>query len=706
VLAVDEATLIVLPDDPALGEFRAEFAGTLGVFLEFPQPRSATNPGFHDATEILGASAFWERRHASTEVMPDTQAFLRARLLDLFLNDWDRHQGQWRWARLPGYPRLQPIPEDADMALADYEGLALALARFLRAPYVTFEGRYSPIPAVAKNGWDVDRFLLTDIDRAQWMAVVMDVQAKLTDAVIEEAVGRLPPEFLELRRAEITSILKARRTNLAQFGERYYGWLAADVDVHATDTNDLAVAEWQDGGQLRVTVARLATDGSPMAPYFERRFDARDTDEVRLYLHGGDDRVIMRGRRSGDITVRAIGGPGDDVFDDSGGSGIRFYDSEGRNRVDGDGGTRLDAKPYTEAPRPEPNNLARVPNPDWGHVTTPIAVVSYSSDPGVLVGAGFDMHVRGFRAQPWGSRHAVEAAWAFGPSKPFLNYAGGIRRHNSNLEFTLNARFSGIEQLRYHGQGNETANDASSLDSSLSNYQTEVFPAVAVRTSRGNRFEVGPYFQYSDSTGTDGNTALGQERPLGSGTWGQAGLRAHAAFGSRQANVFSPGIVADATGKVFFKALDVDDEFGSLAGRVSAKIPTGERLLWSLDVGGKKVWGDYPYFEAAYIGHRTTPGYSWNRFAGDASMYGGVALDVVLKRLQSLVPAEVGVVAEANAGRVFLEGESSSKWHPSGAVGLFYAPFRRTSLYALSVGKTDEGWFYTMEVRMTGFGFQ
>src|SRR4030095_4429084 len=38
--------LIVLPDDPALGEFQKEFAGHVGFFAEYPSAVSATNPGF------------------------------------------------------------------------------------------------------------------------------------------------------------------------------------------------------------------------------------------------------------------------------------------------------------------------------------------------------------------------------------------------------------------------------------------------------------------------------------------------------------------------------------------------------------------------------------------------------------------------------------------------------------------------------------
>ena len=133
---------------------------------------------------------------------------------------------------------------------------------------------------------------------------------------------------------------------------------------------------------------------------------------------------------------------------------------------------------------------------------------------------------------------------------------------------------------------------------------------------------------------------------------------------------------------------------------------TGRRLVWSGFVGGEKVWGDFPFFEAAYIGHRTTSGYRYNRFAGEASLYGGADLKVILAKMRNMVPGDVGVNVFAEAGRVYLEGRDTDVWHPSYGLGVFYAPFERTSLYGLKFGRTDaRELFLVLEVRMVGLAF-
>ena len=99
--------LVVMPDDARLGEFREEFAGMLGTIEEFPT--AADDGGTFGATEIIGGRELFDHITRSSSVVINPEAFLRARLVDLLMGDWDRHVEQWRWARIPGTAGLQPI---------------------------------------------------------------------------------------------------------------------------------------------------------------------------------------------------------------------------------------------------------------------------------------------------------------------------------------------------------------------------------------------------------------------------------------------------------------------------------------------------------------------------------------------------------------------------------------------------------------------
>ena len=45
-IPVPDWRLVVLPDDPALGEFRKDFAGAVGLFAVYPQEAKGSTPGF------------------------------------------------------------------------------------------------------------------------------------------------------------------------------------------------------------------------------------------------------------------------------------------------------------------------------------------------------------------------------------------------------------------------------------------------------------------------------------------------------------------------------------------------------------------------------------------------------------------------------------------------------------------------------------
>ena len=116
--------LAVMPDDPALGKFRETFGGTVGTFDEY------LGPGYDGITEVVSTFDLWKKwREGGPANRVDSRAFLKARLFDLVVGNWDRHQAQWRWARIADHPLWEPLPEDADQAFTRYEGKAMAAVR-------------------------------------------------------------------------------------------------------------------------------------------------------------------------------------------------------------------------------------------------------------------------------------------------------------------------------------------------------------------------------------------------------------------------------------------------------------------------------------------------------------------------------------------------------------------------------------------------
>ena len=315
---------VFMPDDPALGEFRATFGGKPGTIEEYPLPGPGGSPGFEGATEIVSTGELWKLYRAG-QAHVDERALVRARLFDLWTQDWDRHNKQWRWLRRGKGAAFEPLPEDRDQAFSRFGGLLLSTARATHPKFMNFADEYENFEGWMTQGGEVDRWLLSSVGRALFEETAKDLAARLSDEVVDAAVARLPPEWYALDGARLAAALKKRRAELLPAALEFYARLASKVDVHATDLDDSVRVARREDGALEVAIS--SAPGAP--PWFERRFEPRETHEVRLYLYVGSDAVTTSGPSGGPITLRVVGGAGRDRVDDSKSGGTRVYDSEG-----------------------------------------------------------------------------------------------------------------------------------------------------------------------------------------------------------------------------------------------------------------------------------------------------------------------------------------------------------------------------------------
>ena len=251
------------------------------------------------------------------------------------------------------------------------------MARATHPKFMNWTDHYENFEGFMAQGTEVDRWLLSERDSKAFAATAADLGARLTDAVIDDAVRRLPEEWYAIDGPSLTAALQKRRDTLPEAAAEYYARLARKVDVHATDADDVARVRRQPDGALELEIAT-----SPAAePWFRRTFDPRETDEVRLYLYGGADRVVTEGPSGGPITLRVVGGPGADALDDSGSGGTRYYDFEGKTTLTKGPGTHADGSSWKRRPA-KPEETPWLEWRDWGQRTLPAFQLWWEPDPG------------------------------------------------------------------------------------------------------------------------------------------------------------------------------------------------------------------------------------------------------------------------------------------------------------------------------------
>ena len=278
---------VFMPDDPALGEFRATFGGKPGTIEEYPLPGPDGATGFAGATAIVSTGELWKRHLAGTARV-DGRALLRARLFDLWIGDWDRHNKQWRWLQRGEGRPFEPLPEDRDQAFSKFGGLLLSMARATHPKFMDWKDHYENFEGFMTQGGEVDRWLLSEMDRRpSWRPRPTSPPASPTRdrrRRAAPAAGVVRDRRSEPGRGARSAAPRCRRPRASSTRASPDTWTCTPP----TPSTPCAYAALATG-------ASSWRSGRPERAWFRRTFDPRETREVRLYLYGGADRVATEG---------------------------------------------------------------------------------------------------------------------------------------------------------------------------------------------------------------------------------------------------------------------------------------------------------------------------------------------------------------------------------------------------------------------------
>ncbi|HEX9952683.1 MAG TPA: metallophosphoesterase, partial [Rubricoccaceae bacterium] len=296
--------LVYVPDDPRLGAFQNDFGGTLAFLEERPDTRAGIRPHFGNSARLVSPARLYRALDADADHRVDAPSYLRARLFDMLVGDWDRHRDQYRWASFaPGTldPVLRgadstrgivyrPISLDRDHAFNDRDGFLFAFTRPFLPKIQGLQEGFGNIDGLTLNGREQDRRFLAPLDRAAWRREAEALQAALTDDALAAAVDAVPAGARPIDHDRLLGRLTARRDALVDAAMTFYDLLAETADVVGSQDAETYALTWQPDGALDLTVSARDADG-PTGPILWRRtFLPGETREVRIWARGGDDR--------------------------------------------------------------------------------------------------------------------------------------------------------------------------------------------------------------------------------------------------------------------------------------------------------------------------------------------------------------------------------------------------------------------------------
>ncbi len=693
---------VVMPDDPRLGEYRELFAGRMGWIEERPNEVGDDDPGFAGSSKITGTDELYEELREEPKAYIDDEALLVARLIDLFVGDWDRHYGNWRWASFDDGDRTrwEAIPRDRDWALASIDGVIPSIVRIYYPKYVGFGSEYPSIKRLTWAAQNFDRRLLNQMTRQDFERAAAQLQRAYTDSVIERAVGVLPEPYLEAIGDRLVGDLKSRRNTLGEAASEFYELLASWVDVQGTDESDHVMIRRGANRSVRVEIK----SGEEGFTTFERTFLADETDEVRIYLLDGDDVVEFDGDSDLPIRFKIIGGDGDDL--------VVARNHENR-RVSGRGFSLWNADILDQDPVPvDVSNLdedeaaeRRLAGErptivwdrrDWGHEWIPTPSLDYASEFGLHLGATVTRRGFGFGHEPYSNQLTVNALGAASPRRLVLRGEYEHALGSTGLYLQVEGRWLTQRLSRFYGFGNETTNDLAEERYETRRSLRNVEALLTYRPETENwSVWAGPRVRRwgrtdANSTVFDLFPALGSEATTLVG--GVVGARRDS---RDDADDPRAGSLLTAEFAAYPALADIDDPWGGVSMQARRYLSTeripGEPAL-HLGITAESVSPDAPYFERASLGGGSSlPGLRSGRFRGD---HAASALALLRTRVVSTRVAggiDLGLHGVAALGRVWLAGEDSETLHSGAGGGIWLRSGSLDKLFSVTVASAEGG---------------
>lgn len=707
--------LFYLPDDPRLGIYRPSFAKGLYLFEERPAKNREDIESFGRSKDIVNTFEVLKETRKDGDHYVDQEFSLRSRLFDMLIGDWDRHDDQWRWATFEdemGNSFYRPIPRDRDQVFFWSDGWLLKLASYNWgvSKFQGFHDEIRDINGLNYNGRYFDRSFINELNKETWITIAKDLQNRITDDIIEQAIREFPQEIFVLRGEEIIRKLKNRRDDLLKYAITYYSFISTEVDVLGSDKNEHFVVERIDDDQTRVIVYLLKSKSDEIKrKMYERTFHRSETKEIRLYGMNGEDQFDIDGDVSKGIKIRIIGGKGKDIINDQSkvsGTGKQtiLYDNKSNTTITDAG----EIKDRTTDKNPLINDYNRKQF-RFG-LPTPILYPGYNPDDGIFIGAGVMLKSFGFRKNPFKSKHIIKADIAPHSKSYDFSYKGTFTEFLGKWDFNINANIFAPSYTDYfYGYGNETEFDKEKfkLDSRYysSRYLQYIFYPELERKSENelHHFLIGGGYQ-SVNVKSDLND-LNSEQDRYIMTYADSlgyqlmDVQRHymALYGSytfdNTNSAFFP--LEGLKLKIFMIGLeDVDEKemdvnFQRIRTDISYYYTFGRYLKTTLALrtGGTITNSDFEYYHASKFGGTNTfRGVRKFRLYGRHAFYQNTDLRIKLFNINNpIIPTTVGMVLFHDFGRVWIENDPSTtsgesdKMHRAWGGGIWLAPLNKIS---------------------------
>jgi hypothetical protein len=698
-----EIQLAVLPKNAYFLTEEKDLVGILeGTWNLHAQPDSISS-------QLFETSSMLESIEANLQNRVDEIEYLKCRLIDILIGDWDRSADQWLWMKIetPSGIVWKPVPSFHHQAFVRLNGLLPTVADLAIPQLEDCNEKISSVENLTLTARTLDRRILVSYTKQTWDSLAAWIQTRLTDSVITKVVSHHLLPLTQDDKNSIKRILQSRRSRLLKAAEEFYKLSSAYVEIHLSNSADRV--DIRRIGRHIASITLSDRLDSLQKPLYQRLFHTDYTKEIRILLLGGNDMAIIEGEENSSIKIIIDGGEGvNELIDKSKSRSLFasmglftasetiFYDYNPGSRLKASSTSTIVRDRLYQSPKkknPQVNSFQR----DWGSEWSVSPWLDINPDDGLFIGGGPLYTQYAYRMDPFAHQLGIRAGLATRTGRYRLDATGEFRDWFRGMRVIIQLHASQLDLVGFYGLGNETSYSQSLYDSDFYKVnQQQLFVRTALDFPIGSFISVsiGGMLKLIDND-PKSNTLLNQlSLPYYEKTLTFLSASGKIQYDTRD-NINVPRDGEYIGVECIYNPALIDLKANFLRLRLNTRAYVSldrlSSIILALRCKAENIWGEHPFFESAFLGgNESLRGFERQRFAGDASVLGGIELRGRLVQIPFIVPLWLGASGFIENGRVFLSSENSQRWHNVIGAGIWFSFIKPDYVVNFSLARSED----------------
>ena len=699
--------LFYVPKQNRLGKYNKAFGDELYMIEELVFFGHENVERFGYSNKIINTQDLLHNLKKSDKHVLDETMYIRARLFDMAIGDWNRYEDQWCWTVTKKDEKTiyRPIPRGRDKAFSTSDGFALKTVTALVREFKLMQ-EYKPKMKSVKwfniEAFPLDISLTSESTIDDWLTQAKFLQEHLTPEIIDSAFKQMPYEVQGETTKKIKKIFLERISNLQKVAKKYYEELHKNAVIKGTDEDNVFDVNRLANGDTTIKIFNIK-EGSKDSKIFEKTYLKGMTKEIWMYGLRDKDIFNVNGEDTNVIRLRIIGGQNNDTYNIESGKKVIIYDfNSKKNTFTTDKGTvyRLDDYSINTYDYKRLKSERNIIIPKMGA----------NPDDGFRIGVKNSFYKYGFNGNPYTQLYNVDFNYYFATSGYDVKFDMEIGNIIHNWNFNLFSQFTSTNySVNFFGWGNETINDDDALGKEYYRVKTASFtanPSLKWTGRMGSILKLGALFQTAEVEKTTGRFIenipdVSDERQ---DFVGVNAIYKYENYDNKALQTMGMKFAVETGWKTNLGIKAEHNAYIRPELSFNHKLTPEGKVVLATKFKGNIIIGDhFQFYNAASIGGKDgLRGFRNQRFTGNRSYYQNTDIRYKFDRIKTpLLPLELGMLAGFDYGRVWLNSEESTDWKTSYGVG-FWAVGAKLINLNFYIFNSNEGAYIRFGM---GFGF-